>query len=204
MSLVLPRPCQRGMTRRARRLWFFTLYVIGCASVATATGYAGYVAAPLRVPQAVQVVLGLLMVFVVPGLSLVCAAFPERQSWVERLLASVGISVTVATCAAVLLAAAPIGFSRQPFAELLGGVAIVLSVGGLYRLISTAAVWEPSAWMKKLSIVQQLGALKQRGAQRRDNSAKSARSQQDTETDVRRSLVVLNFSFDDKPLDPGA
>ncbi|MBV8861027.1 MAG: DUF1616 domain-containing protein, partial [Mycobacterium sp.] len=102
------------------------MYVVGCASVAMATGYAGYSAiAPLRVPYAVEVVLGLLMVFVVPGWSLVCTAFPELESWVEQLLASVAISITVATCAAVLLAAAPIGFSRQSFAESLGGVAVM-------------------------------------------------------------------------------
>lgn len=203
MTLALPRPRPRGMTRRTRRLWFFTLYVAGCASVATATGYAGYGAAPLRVPQAVQVVLGLLMVFVVPGLSLVCAALPECQSWVERLLASVGISVAVATCAAVLLAAAPIGFSRQPFEELLGGATVMLSVGGLYRARLAAvveelrawAVGEFRAWAKKLSTGRALAAP------RPYNSAKSRR---DRESDVRRSVVVLQFSFDNKPVDPGA
>jgi uncharacterized membrane protein len=173
------------------------LYVAGCASVATATGYAGY--APLRVPQAVQVVLGLLMVFVVPGLSVVCAAFSEPRSWVEGLLASVGISVIVATCATVLLAATPIGFSRQPLGELLGGVAVVLSVGGLYRSELAAAVSElrawMNAWMKKHSIGEQ------RGTQRLNNSANR---QQDTETVDRRSVVVLRFAFDSKPVDPGA
>lgn len=200
MSLVLPRPCQTGMTRRARRLWFFTSYVAGCFSVWTAAGYAG----PLRLPPAVQIVLGLLMVFVVPGLSAVCLALPECQSWVERLLASVGISVALATCAVVLLAATPMGFSRQPFGALLGSVTVVLSVGGLYRSRTAAAVWEPRAWMTKLFIVKQCVAVKQRVAQRLDNFAKSARSQQDTETDVHRSVAVLNFSFDDKPVDPEA
>jgi uncharacterized membrane protein len=196
MSLVLPRPRQSGMTRRARRLWLFTLYVAGCVSVYTATGYAGYPGvAPLHLPQAVQIVLGLLMVFVVPGLSLVCAALPECQSWVERLLASVGISVSVATCAVVLLAATPMGFSRQPFGELLAGVAIVLSLGGLYRSRLAAAVWEPSAWTKKLSIG------KQWGARRLDNSAKS---QQDMETDICRSVIVLRFPSDSDYIDPGA
>jgi hypothetical protein len=196
MSLVLPRPCQTGMTRRARRLWFFTLYVVGCASVATATGYVAYPgSAPLRIPQAVQIVLGLLMVFVVPGLSLVFAALPERQSWVERLLASVGISVAVATCATVVLAATPMGFSRQPFGELLGGIAIVLSVGGLYRSSSAAAVWEPHAWTKKISIGRR------RGAQRPDNPAKS---QQRMETDVRRSVVVLRIGTGSDSVEPRA
>ena len=200
MSLVLPRPRQSGMTGRARRLWLFTLYAAGCASVATATGYAGYgPAAPLLVPHLAQIVLGLLMVFVVPGLSLVCAALPERQSLVERLLTSVAFSVIVATCAAVLLAATPMGFSRQPLGELLGGVAIVLSIGGLYRSRLAAAVWElrawMNAWMKKHSIDNQ------REAQRRRNSAKS---QQDMETDVARSVIVLKFSFDGKPDEPRA
>lgn len=199
MSLVLPLPRQRGMTRSPRRLWLFTLYVAGCASVATAKGYVGYGAAPLRVPQPVQVVLGLLMVFVVPGLSLVCAALPEPRSRVERLLASVGISITVATCAAVLLAATPIGFSRQPLGELLGGIAAVLSVGGLYRSRLAAAVWElrawMNAWMKKHSIAEQ------REPQRLNNSAKR---QQKIETDDRRSVVVLKFSFDGKSDGPRA
>jgi uncharacterized membrane protein len=199
MSLVLPRPCQRGMTGRDGRLWFFTLYAAGCASVATATGYAGYSAtAPLRVPHPVEVVLGLLMVFVVPGLSLVCAALPERQSWVERLLAGVGISVSMTTCAVVLLAATPLGLSRQLLGELLGGVAVVLSVGGLYRSQLAAAVWELRAWMHawiKKNVIDV-----HRGAQRPRNSAKSRR---DMETDVARSVVVLNFSFDGKPKEPG-
>jgi hypothetical protein len=200
MSVVLPRPRQSGMTGRARRLWFFTLYAAGCASVATATGYTGYgPAAPLLVPHLAQIVLGLLMVFVVPGLSLVCAALPERQSLVERLLTSVGFSVIVATCAAVLLAATPMGFSRQPLGVLLGGVAIVLSLGGLYRSRLAAAVWElrtwMNAWMKKQSIDNQ------REAQRRRNPAKS---QQDMETDVARSVIVLKFSFDGKPDEPRA
>lgn len=203
MTLALPRPRPRGMTRRACRLWFFTLYVAGCASVATATGYAGYGGAPVRVPQAVQVVLGLLMVFVVPGWSLVCGAFPELESWVDRLLASVGISVTVATCAAVLLAAAPIGFSRQPFGELLGGTTVMLSVGGLYRArlavvveeLRARAVGEFRAWAKKHSTGKALAAP------RPYNSAKSRR---DRESDGRRSVLVLRFSFDNKPVDPGA
>jgi uncharacterized membrane protein len=197
MSLALPRPRQQGIARRPRRLWFFTLYVAGCASVATATGYAGY--SPVRVPHAGEIVLGLLMVFVVPGLSVVCAALPERQSWVEGLLASVGISVSVATCAAVLLAATPIGFSRQPFGELLGGVAVVMSLGGLHRSRLAATVWElrawMNAWMKKHAIAEQ-------GRARRPNN--SAKLQRDKETDVQRSVVVLKFSFDGKPDQPSA
>lgn len=200
MILDMPRPCQRGMTGRARRLWLFTLFAAGCASVATATGYAWYGPAASRpVPQAVQIVLGLLMVFVVPGSSLVCATLPERLPSVERLLASVGVSVTLATCAAVLLAATPMGFSRQPFAELLGGVAMVLSVSGLYRSRIATAVWQLRAWMNVWMAKHSSG--EQRGTQRLNISAKR---RQDMETVDRRSVVVLNFSFDHKPDDPGA
>jgi uncharacterized membrane protein len=173
------------------------LYVAGCASVATATGYAGY--SPVRVPHAGEIVLGLLMVFVVPGLSVVCAALPERQSWVEGLLASVGISVSVATCAAVLLAATPIGFSRQPFGELLGGVAVVMSLGGLHRSRLAATVWELRAWMNAWMKKHAIG--EQGRAPRPNNSAKL---QRDKETDVQRSVVVLKFSFDGKPDQPSA
>jgi hypothetical protein len=203
MSLVSLHPRPIVMARPSRRQWFFTLYVVGCSSVATATGYAGYGAAPLHVPHAVQVVLGLLMVFVVPGFSLVWAALPEQQSWVERLLASVGISVIVTTCAAVLLAATPIGFSRQPLGELLGGVVVVLALGGMYRSTLAAAVWELHAWTtgKLRAWAEKLTTGKALASPRPNNSAKS---QRDTETDVRRSVVVLRFSFDGKPDDPEA
>lgn len=199
MSLAMPHPGQSAMTPRARRLWFYTSFAVGCAGMNAATGYAG----PVRVPQAIQLVLGLLMVFVVPGLSVICAALPEWQSWVERLLASVGISIAVATCAVVLLAAMPMGFSRQPFGQLLGGLTVLLSLGGLYRLRPGAAVWEPRAWLKeKLALITEGVAAEQRGAQRPNNPARTARSQPNSETDVRKSVVVLNFSFDGKPADP--
>jgi hypothetical protein len=199
MSLVLPRPYPTGMTTRVRRLWFFTSFVIGCASMNAATGYAG----PLRVPQVVQLVLGLLMVFVVPGLSAVCAALPQWQSWVERLLASLGISIAVATCLVVLLAATPIGFSRAPFGELLGGVTVALSVGGLYRLKSGAAAWELRVWIKeKLSRVKERVIVDNRGPQRSNNPAKTTRPRPSTEDDVRRSVVTLKFTFEGNPPDP--
>jgi hypothetical protein len=199
MSLASPRASHTGMTTRARRLWFYTSFAVGCAGMNAATGYAG----PIRVPQVVQLVLGLLMVFVVPGLSFVCAALPDWQSWVERLLASLGISVALATCAVVLLAAMPMGFSRQPFGQLLGGITVVLSLSGLYRLKAGAAVWEPRAWTKKvLSLVEERVAAGQRDALRLNNRATAARSQPQSETDAGRSVMVLNFSFDGKRGDP--
>jgi hypothetical protein len=199
MNLVLPRLRQIGVTRPSRRQWFFTLYAAGCASVATSSGYLGNATAPLRVPQAALVVLGLLMVFVVPGWSFVCAALPELQTWVERLLASMGISIIVATCAAVLLAATPMGFSRQSYAVLLGGVVVVLSVGGLYSSQLAGAVWELRAWAvgELRAWVEKLSTGKALAPKPRNR----AKPQRDKETNVDRSVVVLRFSFDGKPVD---
>jgi hypothetical protein len=203
MTLAMLLPRRTGVASSSRRRWFFTLYVVGCAGVATATGYLGYGAAALRVPHAVQVVLGLLMVFVVPGWALVWAAFPKLQSWVERVLASVGISIVVSTCAAVLLAATPVGFSRQPFGVVLGGIAVALSFGGYHRAqlaaaveeLRARAVGESQAWAKKLSIGTE------HGAPRPYRSAKPLRH---AESDTRQSVVVLRFSFDHKHADTGS
>ena len=58
-----------------------------------------------------------------PGFALVCAVLPDRQlSRGERLLASVGMSLAITVCAAVALAAAPVGLSRQSIAVALGVV----------------------------------------------------------------------------------
>jgi uncharacterized membrane protein len=149
-------------------------------------------------------VLGLLMVFVVPGWALVWAAFPNLQSWVERVLASVAISIVVSTCAAVLLAATPVGFSRQPFGVVLGGIAVALSFGGYHRALLAAAVeelraravGESQAWAKKkLSIGTGHGAPR---------PYRSAKPLQHAESDTRQSVLVLRFSFDHKHADTGA
>jgi uncharacterized membrane protein len=77
--------------------------------------------------------LGLLMVFVLPGFALACAAVPRYQSPVERLLATVGLSLAITTCTAVLLAALPVGLSRESLAVVLGGLTIALSIGAAFR-----------------------------------------------------------------------
>jgi uncharacterized membrane protein len=77
--------------------------------------------------------LGLLMVFVLPGYALACAALPQHQSPVERLLATVGLSLAITTCTAVLLAALPVGLSRESFAVVLGGLTIALSICAAFR-----------------------------------------------------------------------
>jgi uncharacterized membrane protein len=136
VSCVSPSLLQ-GITRSAPRGPLLGAYVVGCATVATATTTVGIV--PWVVPEAVQIVLGLLMVFLIPGFSLACAAIPERQSLAERLLASVGLSVAVTTCAAVLLAATPVGLTRESLAVFIGCFTIVLSFVGLYRSRSMTA-----------------------------------------------------------------
>jgi len=203
MTLASVRPTSKSMPSFSRRQLFFTLYVVGIASVATANGYLGNTAVPLLVPHPVQVVQGLLMVFVVPGLSLVCVAFPELQSWVERLLASVGISIAVATCAAVLIAALPMGFSRQPLEESLGWVAVTLSLGGLCSARLAPAVEALRAWAVRefRGLARKISIGFTDGAPKRSNPAVSRKHK---ESDVRRSHVVLRFSFDDKPADPRA
>jgi uncharacterized membrane protein len=74
-------------------------------------------------PQVVRVVLGIPLVFVLPGYVAMCAVLPGRElSWSERMLATVGASLAVTTCVSVLLAALPVGLSR-------GSAAITLGVG---------------------------------------------------------------------------
>ncbi len=87
------------------------------------------VTANSAVPQVVRIALGALLVFILPGFTLVCAVLPQREfSRGERLLASVGMSLAMAACAAVLLAATPLGLSRQSIAVVLGGSTVALSV----------------------------------------------------------------------------
>jgi uncharacterized membrane protein len=84
--------------------------------------------ADFAVPQIVRIVLGVLIVFIVPGFALVCAVLPDRQFALgERLLASVGMSLAMATTLAVLLGATPIGLSRLSLAVVLGGCTLTLS-----------------------------------------------------------------------------
>jgi uncharacterized membrane protein len=84
--------------------------------------------------QIVRVVLGLLIVFFIPGFAFVSAVLPERQfSLGECLLASVGASVAMSTAAAVALGAAPIGLSRISFSVVLGSCTLILSITAVLR-----------------------------------------------------------------------
>lgn len=86
------------------------------------------------VPPAVRIVLGMLMVFLLPGFAVVCAAQPSGQlSRGERLLASLGVSLAVTACSAVLLAATPIGLTRDSIAAVLGAITATASAYALVR-----------------------------------------------------------------------
>jgi DNA helicase-2/ATP-dependent DNA helicase PcrA len=86
------------------------------------------------VPQPVRVVLGVPLVFLLSGFAVVCAVLPGQQlSRGERLLASLGASLAMTTCVAVLLAATPIGLSRTSFAGALGGITVAVSVYAWFR-----------------------------------------------------------------------
>lgn len=83
-----------------------------------------------------RIAFGLLQVFALPGYATVCALLPESEiSLVERMLASLGASLAITTCVAVLLAAAPVGLSKNSATVALG--------------IGTAAI---SAWAWKRTV----------------------------------------------------
>jgi len=99
--------------------------LVGSCLISAAT----VVAANVAVPQALRIALGVMMVFVVPGFATVCAFLSRRAlSLGERLLASLGISLGIAICISVLLAATPIGLTRSSLAAVLGGGTVILSI----------------------------------------------------------------------------
>jgi uncharacterized membrane protein len=100
------------------------------ATLATASG--AIVTLPLPTP--LRVPFGLLLVFVLPGWALAHAASPRYQlSLWDGILATLGLSLAIATCSATLLAAAPVGLSRESFAALLSAVTVVLTIVATFR-----------------------------------------------------------------------
>jgi uncharacterized membrane protein len=90
--------------------------------------------ANLVVPQWVRVVFGVLIVFILPGFTVVCAALPARElSRAEELLAALAVSFVTSICVAVFLGATPIGLSRTSFAVVLGGITVVMSICAWFR-----------------------------------------------------------------------
>jgi uncharacterized membrane protein len=81
------------------------------------------VAAMIGAPEAVRAVLGVPLVLVLPGFAAVAAVLPGRDlSWGESSLATLGASMAISICVAMLLAATPIGLST-------GSAAVVLGLG---------------------------------------------------------------------------
>jgi uncharacterized membrane protein len=100
----------------------------------------GAIAEGIGAPQAVRVVLGILLVLALPGYAAVCALIPERElSRGELMLASLGASVAISLCVSILLAATPIGLSKGSAAAVLGvGTAAV----ALYAWVRTRRLLE--------------------------------------------------------------
>jgi Protein of unknown function (DUF1616)/Glycosyltransferase Family 4 len=100
-------------------------FVIGLLSAVTAEN---------STPSLLRLLLGLAMIFLMPGYATVAAALPGRDPGAgSRLLASLGVSLVISTCTAVGLAAAPIGLSKGSLAIALGAATCVLSVFAVLR-----------------------------------------------------------------------
>lgn len=107
-----------------------TVLVSACIVTALEMG-----SALVETPQLARIVLGVLVIFFLPGFGLISAVVNDRQlSQVEVLLATLGSSLAISTCVAVLLGATPVGLSRRSFAISLGGITIVLYVLALIKL----------------------------------------------------------------------
>jgi len=124
------------MTPFVRQITLVGVFIIACLVVITAN---------LEVPQSIRIVLGVLIAFILPGFVILSAVGSDLQlSWIELVLASLGISISVATCVAVLLGATPVGLSRSSFTIVLGGSTMVGSIFAIEKVER-----EPDKWQKK-------------------------------------------------------
>ncbi len=99
--------------------------------------------AVFAVPQSIRIVPGVLIIFILPGFVILSAVRPDLQlSWIEMVLASLGISISLTTCVAVLLAATPVGLSRSSFAIALGGITMVCSIYAFEREERESDKWQ--------------------------------------------------------------
>lgn len=95
-----------------------------------------------------RVVLGILLVFALPGFGLVCAALPAAEiSTGERILASIGASVATTTCSAVLLGST-VGLSQRSAATMLGCLTILVSISAWRRSYRIRRRQEASEWQR--------------------------------------------------------
>jgi uncharacterized membrane protein len=89
----------------------------------------------IPVPQVLRIAFGISIVFLLPGFAVTCAVIPPgKLSHGEQLLSSLGISLAMTTCTAVLLGATPIGLSRGSLAVALGGITVLLSAYAWFRI----------------------------------------------------------------------
>jgi uncharacterized membrane protein len=87
-----------------------------------------------------RVALGILIVFFLPGFAATCTVLDARRLCLsDRLLASLGISLAATVCAAVLLAALPIGLTRSSLSVALGAGTVLVSLYALFRTRSVTA-----------------------------------------------------------------
>ena len=90
--------------------------------------------------QVLRIGLGILTVFFLPGFAVISAVFPARQlPRTDRLLASLGISLAATVCTAVLLAALPIGLTRDSLSIALGGGTVIVAAYALFQARSGTA-----------------------------------------------------------------
>lgn len=98
------------------------------ASITIATAF-------IAIPQLLRIALGILIVFFLPGFSIMHALFPSKEfTRIELLLASLGISLAATVCMAVLVAALPIGLTRGSLAIALGGGTTLVAMYAWFRM----------------------------------------------------------------------
>lgn len=113
--------------KRGRLALLVLSCLVGVAVIATSN---------ITVPQLVRIALGVATVFAIPGFVLISAVLPaKRLASSERLLASIGTSLSMSICAAVFLAATPIGLTRMSFGGVLGGCTIILSMIAFCQIV---------------------------------------------------------------------
>jgi uncharacterized membrane protein len=107
----------------------FILLAVSCA-----VGVLAISTADIAMFQIARVALGVLIVFVVPGFSLVSAALPKQQfSPGEFVLSTLGASLAVSATAAVALGAAPVGLTKLSFSVALGCFTVLFSTTAIVR-----------------------------------------------------------------------
>jgi uncharacterized membrane protein len=92
------------------------------------------------------------MVFLLPGFALARTIGPKDLGSGEGLVSSVALSVIMATCVAVLLAATRLGLSRETFGLSLSGFTITLSLYGMLRVSSERADSAPELAVQRVAV----------------------------------------------------